>query len=1671
MRLHSLEVLRDGRLALLPVLDVGPARERLAEVVQGLDGGLLRIGINDLCLSIALHRAIAHADDGNWDERPVISVDSDDALIAAAIDELGRAIQLVDDLPVSAIAGVIMRGLRGPIHSPKSRKAAIRLVEGLAAQAPKSASTAVLASFGEALAEGIVDWFATEESQLSDEWPSNLRWHLIEFRTVGAARLSDVEALTRVGCAIRNEIIRFRPLNNRATRRWLAMSASVFRHSEAIELDDIRFQVLDALNLRADEADIAAFIADLDRCPVDPARAEFVRTLWESALVPDESGAGQLLSRIREAFGSTSNYEIRVNALGSRIRSSTLQGFDEAIELLEREVSLLDQAHRSSVPWIRRIAAVPADVGPEATWGPLPVFASVARRVVLLGRALSITTSEPSHGARADAFLKNLQEVVARRGGSVTLLEERHPVWLMEQEMLEVERLIDEKRLDAALDAWFAAAYGTRDCIIAESLRQTLDKVIWLPVGADYRVLVSVIVRLSCAATDEELVELGRDLLSLKDLGRPEDGRLFGLRTPDGEEGGSALSELVDAFDGYTEAEFWRSQMRQQIWRHRPFGQRLECAAPDEIFTWLSDYRWDSTDVIARIMVGLLDDSKDYATVENLRHEGWFEHSTLNLASEVWPQLRSADLQKVLDLRDRAFEILMSVVCASGGRLSPPTRDRRKLTWATIKSISHRLTKDARNKMRPRGYSDVHTDSLPSLLHTAQELRDALIVNSQTDRFIELIVRGNRVIGDLGHPFYFMAVVHALIGDDRPMSAARTIHQLHKDGGGVDLIAVTTVVSALMRQMEAFARGGTASQDLDGHLVTIESLAEILGADGCDARLYSRLIAANMMLGRLERCEELAANARLSGIADSRLELQLLRARVRLAPHSILEAVADADHNGAAQAADLLIVVARALGGEGLLEQGLDWIEAQAHDHGARVELFDSFMAGVAFDEGQQGFTGKRIDVEALRIIHEGMYTGNLPITRASLAAVLGTATRVAMSGTDSDRLVIAQETRRLIAAVEGQGLEHFDQGVIEQLAWLTKWTRSAKLAAETVRLAESIALGWTASRAGRLIEALVFSGDIAIARRLLRAGLAASDSPREELYLYNVFLSMLRGRSSDQERKAIVDEIEARGLELDRFSRAEIGLALAAGRGFEDESRMLRGGAAHKWTELVGPLREGAKLFEPIVARLRLEVRTLSRALESGRPAEQLLERCQNVSDVSRDFAETTQAFQNAVSSDSEGVYSPTRYSITSDIVHELSQPSATLGLQVRELRRAIQSGDIPEAKSIAQDLLVTSQTLGRKLKSYRDSLADADSVAVAETEIEIARAFTRAVETLDPELLGSTRIVGRDSLKRDVKYQRELVVRGNLYLLQRAFFAMLTNSLEAMRRANVDDRIIRVEGLYHPTKLFDGAEHGTIQLFISDTGPGIPQEIADEIFKAGFSTRRQRGLGLGLATVAAIVDLHGGVVQLDSPASARFVIVLPAADLGHGAATHGSIMETDAASDLEYSRSMGLDRSQSESEANMRGTIVKIQQEGDRDVRGGDSEKHHLVRGWVLLEGLNAPIYFATHQSDLTVGVQVEMSVRQTRSGPIGEDLVVRDLVPRGQQVVGVVRKVPERGRPYGFIYVPERKEQSAFFADTPQADEQIRVGDAVSALLVPSFNWSRNAVALQAIQIKRI
>lgn len=113
----------------------------------------------------------------------------------------------------------------------------------------------------------------------------------------------------------------------------------------------------------------------------------------------------------------------------------------------------------------------------------------------------------------------------------------------------------------------------------------------------------------------------------------------------------------------------------------------------------------------------------------------------------------------------------------------------------------------------------------------------------------------------------------------------------------------------------------------------------------------------------------------------------------------------------------------------------------------------------------------------------------------------------------------------------------------------------------------------------------------------------------------------------------------------------------------------------------------------------------------------------------------------------------------------------------------------------------------------------------------------------------------------------------------LQQVFLNLLKNAAEA----GSDGGKIRVHTFYDPALRVRQAD-GTrarlpLQVEIIDDGPGLPRDIADDIFEP-FISGRENGTGLGLALVSKLIHEGGGWISVDSvPGRTVFRVSLPLA------------------------------------------------------------------------------------------------------------------------------------------------------------------------------------------------
>src|SRR4030095_873952 len=98
---------------------------------------------------------------------------------------------------------------------------------------------------------------------------------------------------------------------------------------------------------------------------------------------------------------------------------------------------------------------------------------------------------------------------------------------------------------------------------------------------------------------------------------------------------------------------------------------------------------------------------------------------------------------------------------------------------------------------------------------------------------------------------------------------------------------------------------------------------------------------------------------------------------------------------------------------------------------------------------------------------------------------------------------------------------------------------------------------------------------------------------------------------------------------------------------------------------------------------------------------------------------------------------------------------------------------------------------------------------------------------------------------------------VLGDRVHLSQVLLNLLVNSIHALESRPMDERGIVIEARA------DDA-NGEVELTVRDSGFGIPDNLADDVFTPFFTTK-SNGMGMGLALSRTIIEAHGGRLWTD--------------------------------------------------------------------------------------------------------------------------------------------------------------------------------------------------------------
>jgi len=212
----------------------------------------------------------------------------------------------------------------------------------------------------------------------------------------------------------------------------------------------------------------------------------------------------------------------------------------------------------------------------------------------------------------------------------------------------------------------------------------------------------------------------------------------------------------------------------------------------------------------------------------------------------------------------------------------------------------------------------------------------------------------------------------------------------------------------------------------------------------------------------------------------------------------------------------------------------------------------------------------------------------------------------------------------------------------------------------------------------------------------------------------------------------------------------------------------------------------------------------------------------------------------------------------VSSILAHEIRNPLSSIKTNIQVLARKLDlEGFDKKRLDIA---LVEIRRLERILKEMLDF---ARPLTMTKSAHFIDHVIDRCLELLEGSLKGAAIKVVRKKTRG-----KKTVMLGS-EKIEEALLNILLNSIDAMSGGGT----LRIA-----TRWVQHGEGRGVRVEIRDTGSGIPPEHLGKIFDPFFSTKT-RGVGLGLTNVKSIIEVHGGIVEVESRVceGTLFTITLP--------------------------------------------------------------------------------------------------------------------------------------------------------------------------------------------------
>jgi two-component system, NtrC family, sensor histidine kinase HydH len=231
----------------------------------------------------------------------------------------------------------------------------------------------------------------------------------------------------------------------------------------------------------------------------------------------------------------------------------------------------------------------------------------------------------------------------------------------------------------------------------------------------------------------------------------------------------------------------------------------------------------------------------------------------------------------------------------------------------------------------------------------------------------------------------------------------------------------------------------------------------------------------------------------------------------------------------------------------------------------------------------------------------------------------------------------------------------------------------------------------------------------------------------------------------------------------------------------------------------------------------------------------------------------------------------------LSAGLAHEIRNPLGVIKGSAEMLTQKLANAD-PLATELAGYISTETNRLSALVTRFLDF---ARPLHADLTPTDISAVLDRALNDVAQFWKGAP-------VRVEKEYQPKLpLVPLDEGLCEQAFLNIVQNAYDAMGAEG--GGTLRVTAGTSHRNMRDGGNTEGVEIRISDSGPGIPPELREQIFNP-FVTTKKSGVGLGLSIVSKIIDGHHGSIRIEAsndagtaPAlkqsGACFVIFLPAA------------------------------------------------------------------------------------------------------------------------------------------------------------------------------------------------